>query len=77
MAMTSDAAAFIELVTSTGMSDSGLSVLTPCTRVDMSLSAIVGTSATAIGQKIGDARKEIFKKQLTTVMPKGNRLCAP
>lgn len=77
MSMKSDAAAFIELVTSTGMSHSGLSAITPCTRVDMSLSAIVGTSATALGQKVGDARKEIFKKALTTVMPKGNRLCAP
>jgi hypothetical protein len=75
-AMGSNAAAFIELVTSTGMSDTGSSVMVPCTRTDIHLKASVGASASAFGQKVGDAQKDIFTKDFTRVKPSENALCA-
>jgi hypothetical protein len=74
-AMGSDAAAFIELTTSTGMSHTGAAVMVPCTRTDLHMTAVVGASANAFGQKVGNVEKEIFKKDFTRVVPSEDMLC--
>jgi hypothetical protein len=74
-ALQSDAAAYFEMVTSSGMSYSGISVLTPCSRQDITLLGVVGASALAFGESVGESRKEIFKKQLTKIDPLGTKLC--
>lgn len=74
-ALQSDAAAYFEMVTSSGMSYSGMSVLTPCSRQDISLLGVVGASAQAFGESVGESRKEIFKKQVTKIDPPGTKLC--
>jgi len=74
-ALQSDAAAYFEMVTSSGMSYSGMSVLTPCSRQDITLLGVVGASAQAFGESVGESHKEIFKKQLTKIDPPGTKLC--
>lgn len=74
-ALQSDAAAYFEMVTSSGMSYSGMSVPTPCSRQDVTLLGVVGASAQAFGESLGESRKEIFKKQLTKIDPPGTKLC--
>lgn len=71
----SDADAFIEVVTSSGMSFSGISVMIPCTRTDIHLLVKVGASAHAIGQEVGKTEKDIFTKDFARVEPPGVRLC--
>lgn len=75
-AMGSDAAAYIQLVTTSGMSHSGTAAMVPCTRTDLHMAVKVGTSAHAMGQSVGNAEKEIYKKDLTRVFPSENALCA-
>lgn len=74
-AMGSNAAAYIELTTTSGMSHTGTAVMVPCTRTDLHMSVKVGASAKAFGQSVGDAEKEIFKKDVTRVRPSENALC--
>ena len=73
--MGSNAAAYIELTTTSGMSHTGTAVMVPCTRTDLHMSVKVGASAKAFGQSVGDAEKEIFKKDVTRVRPSENALC--
>jgi hypothetical protein len=75
-ALGSDAAAFIELTTTSGMSHTGTAVMVPCTRTDLHMSVKVGASAHAFGQGVGDVDKEIFKKDVTRVRPSENALCS-
>lgn len=74
-AMGSDAAAFIELTTSSGTSHSGSAAMVPCTRTDIHMWVNVGASAHAMGQSVGDANKEIFRKDFTRVVPSEDALC--
>jgi hypothetical protein len=74
-ALGSNAAAYIELTTSSGMSHTGTAVMVPCTRTDVHLAAGVGASANAFGQKVGNVDKEIFKKDFTRVVPSEDLLC--
>ncbi|HMI54192.1 MAG TPA: hypothetical protein VK525_21970 [Candidatus Saccharimonadales bacterium] len=74
-ALQSEAAAYFEMVSSSGMSYSGLSVLTPCSRADVTLLGVVGASAEFFGESVADSRKEIFKKQITKITPPGTKLC--
>lgn len=74
-AMGSNAAAYIELTTTSGMSSTGSAVLSPCTRTDLHMSVDVGASAQAFGQSVGDADRQIFKKDVTRVRPSENALC--
>ncbi len=73
--LASDAAAFFEMVTSCGMSHTGLSVIEPCTRHDISLSGKVGFSAEAFGQPLAEENQEIFSTDLSYVDPPGSGLC--
>lgn len=74
-AIKSDAEAYIELISSAGMSSSGISAITPCTRHDIHLIGKVGVSAEAFGNQVGEAEKEIFKKDLVRIDPPGTHLC--
>ncbi len=74
-ALSSDATAFIELVTSSGMSHSGMSVLTPCTRTDLHMDVTVGVSAQVLGQKLGKSNEQVFEKDIERVEPPGAGLC--
>jgi hypothetical protein len=74
-AIKSDASAYLEFVTTVGMSNTGMSVLTPCTRHDIHLLAKVGVSAEVFGQKLGEAEKEVYKKDFTRVEPSEAHLC--
>ena len=74
-AMGSNAAAYIQLVTTSGMSYTGSAVMAPCSRMDLHMGVKVGASATAFGQSVGNTDKEIFGKDLTRVYPSENALC--
>jgi len=75
ISLASDAEAFFEMVTSSAMSNTGFSVITPCTRQDITLAGKVGASAEAFGQDLGSATKEIFSQTFTNVDPPGTPLC--
>jgi len=74
-ALKSDAAAYFEMVSSSGMSDTGMSAIVPCSRTDVSLSGVVGASAETFGMSLGETKKEIFKKEMSKVVPRGVKLC--
>ncbi|MGA2559868.1 MAG: hypothetical protein ABSF17_09330 [Terracidiphilus sp.] len=75
MATKSDAAAYFEMVSSAGMSFTGVSAITPCTRHDIHLWGKVGASAEAFGQNVGSSEKTIYEKQFTRIDPPGTKLC--
>lgn len=74
-AMGSSAAAFIEMTTSSGQSHTGTAVMSVCTRTDLHIAANVGANASAFGVAVGNADKEIFRKDYTRVKPSENLLC--
>jgi hypothetical protein len=71
----SDAAAYLELDTTTAMSDSGMSVVRPCSKTEIHLSATVGASAQAFGLSAGSTKSVLFKKDFTRIDPPGATLC--
>jgi len=71
----SEADAYFEIVTSIGMSTTGVSVMTPCTRHDIHLIGKVGAEANISAQDMGHPEAEVFKKDLTKVDPPGTKLC--
>ncbi len=76
ISLASDATASFEMVTSCGMSNTGMSVVAPCTRHDIDLWGKVGASAQAFGQNLGNATKDIFHTQITNIDPPDSTLCA-
>ena len=66
---------YFEFTASTGMSHSGSTVIVPCTRTDVHLTANVGASANGFGQSVGDVQKRILSKDYTKVVPSNNQLC--
>jgi hypothetical protein len=73
--LASDAAGYLELVASTGMSHTGMSAIVPCTRHDMNMVVKVGASAQAFGQQIGKVGTDVFKRHVVRIDPPGTRLC--
>lgn len=71
----SEADAYFEMVTSIGMSTTGVSVMTPCTRHDIHVSGKVGAEVTFSAQDMGRPEAEIFKKDLVQIDPPGTHLC--
>jgi hypothetical protein len=71
----SDATAFFEMVTSSGMSFTGASAIVPCTRHDIHLWGKVGVSAQLMGMDMGATTKDIYKKDFTRIDPPGTKLC--
>jgi hypothetical protein len=74
-AMGSDAAAYIELVTSSGMSASGMSAFSPCTRTDLRFLVRVGASGQAFGMQAPKISEDVFMKTVSRVEPPGIKLC--
>jgi hypothetical protein len=74
-AMRSDAAAYIQLISSAATTHSGASVITPCTHMDVGVTVSVGASAQAFGQQVGSVGKNIFEQKFTRITPPGTRLC--
>jgi len=75
-AFASDAAGYVELVSSSGMSNNSLSGIFPCTRTELHFRVNVGASAQAFGRKLGSTSTEIFKRDFTRVDPPGNKMCS-
>ena len=71
----SEADAYFEIVTSIGMSTTGVSVMTPCTRHDIHLAGRVGAEVTVSAQDVGRPEAEVFKKDLVQIDPPGTQLC--
>ncbi len=71
----SDAAAYFEMVSSSGMSFSGDSAILPCSRTDVTLVGTVGGSGEMLGQSLGESSKEIFRQAFSRVTPPGVKLC--
>ena len=71
----SDAAAYFEMVSSSGMRFSGDSAILPCSRTDVTLVGTVGGSGEMLGQSLGESSKEIFRQAFSRVTPPGVKLC--
>lgn len=74
-ALSTDGAAYFQMIGTSASSYSGMSSITPCSRYDLSLVGQVGASAEVWGQSVGTLSKEIFKKGITKVDPPGMKLC--
>ena len=71
----SEANAYFEIVTSIGMSTTGVSVITPCTRHDIHLAATVGGELTVMAQDVGRPEAAVFKRDVVLIDPPGTKLC--
>jgi hypothetical protein len=74
-ALSTDGAAYFQMVGTSASSYTGMSAIAPCARFDLILVAQVGASAEAWGQSVGTVSKDIFKKSMTRVDPPGMKLC--
>ena len=74
-ALSTDGAAFIQMIGTSASSYSGMSAISPCARYDLNLVATVGASAEVWGKTFASTNKEIFRKGMTRVDPPGMRLC--
>jgi hypothetical protein len=74
-ALSTDGAAFFQMIGTSASSYTGMSAISPCSRYDLSLIGQVGASAEVWGKDVGTVSKEIFKKAVTKVDPPGMRLC--
>jgi len=74
-ALSTDGAAYFQMIATSASSYSGLSSITPCSRFDLNLVSQVGASAEVWGQSMGTTSKDIFKKSMTKVDPPGMKLC--
>jgi hypothetical protein len=74
-ALSTDGAAYFQMVGTSASSYTGMSAISPCARFDLILVAQVGASAEVWGKSVGTVSKEVFKKSMTRVDPPGMRLC--
>jgi hypothetical protein len=74
-ALSTDGAAYFQMIGTSASSYSGMSSITPCARYDLNLVATVGASAEVWGKTYASASKEIFRKGMTRVDPPGMKLC--
>lgn len=74
-ALSTDGAAFFQMIGTSASSFTGFSAISPCSRYDLSLVGVVGASAEVWGKDVGTVSKEIFKKTMSRVDPPGMRLC--
>lgn len=74
-ALSTDGAAYIQLVGTSASSFTGTSVVIPCSRYDMSLTGSVGASAEVWGKSALKVSKDIFKKTISKVDPPGVTIC--
>jgi hypothetical protein len=74
-ALSTDGAAYFQMIGTSASSYSGMSSITPCARYDLNLVAQVGASAEVWGKTYASTSKEIFRKGMTRVDPPGMKLC--
>jgi len=74
-ALSTDGAAYFQMIGTSASSYTGMSAISPCSRYDLSLVGQVGASAEVWGKDVGTVSKEVFKKSMTRVDPPGMRLC--
>jgi hypothetical protein len=74
-ALSTDGAAYFQMIGTSASSYSGMSSISPCARYDLNLVAQVGASAEVWGKTYASTNKEIFRKGMTRVDPPGMRLC--
>lgn len=74
-ALSTDGAAYFQMIGTSASSFTGMSAISPCSRYDLSLVGQVGASAEVWGKDVGTVSKEVFKKSMTRVDPPGMRLC--
>lgn len=74
-ALSTDGAAYFEMIGTSASSYTGSSAITPCSRYDLSMVGKVGASARVWGQQAGGVNKDIFNKAITKVDPPGMKLC--
>lgn len=73
--MKSDAAAWFQIVTTSGMTHSGFSAIVPCERHELGIAARVGANAEAFGMKVAETEKEIFHKNVVHIDPPTAKVC--
>ncbi len=74
-ALSTDGAAYFQMIGTSASSYTGMSAISPCARFDLNLVGQVGASAEVWGKSVGTTSKEIFRKGMTKVDPPGMRLC--
>jgi len=75
-AMKSEAAAYVQVVTMSAVSNSGMSALGgPCTNTDLAISVSIGARAEAFGQNVGSTDTTVFRKKLKKTDPPNSRVC--
>jgi hypothetical protein len=74
-ALSTDGAAFFQMIGTSASSYSGMSSISPCARYDLNLVATVGASAEVWGKTFASTNKEVFRKGMTRVDPPGMKLC--
>jgi hypothetical protein len=63
----SSASAFAQIITSAGISRTGMAVMAPCSRIDLKISGQVGLNASVFGMKVDENAHptEVFSKSWT------------
>ena len=75
-AMKSEAAAYVQVVTMSAVSNSGMSALGgPCTNTDLAVTVSIGARAEAFGQNVGSTDTTVFRKKFRKVDPPSSRVC--
>ena len=75
-AMKSEAAAYVQVVTMSAVSNSGMSALGgPCTNTDLGITVSIGARAEAFGQNVGSTDTTVFRKKLKKTDPPNSRVC--
>jgi len=75
-AMKSEAAAYVQVVTMSAVSNSGMSAIGgPCTNTDLGITVSIGARAEAFGQNVGSTDTTVFRKSFKKVDPPNSRVC--
>jgi len=75
-AMKSEAAAYVQVVTMSAVSNSGMSALGgACTNTDLAITVSIGARAEAFGQNVGSTDTTVFRKALKKTDPPNSRVC--
>jgi hypothetical protein len=74
-ALKSDATAWLEIETSTGMTASGAMAIVPCRKTNLNIAGTAGVGAQVLGVKVGTASTTLFKKEMVKVEPPNLKAC--
>jgi hypothetical protein len=74
-ALSSDASAWLEIETSTGMTASGALAIVPCRKTEIHLAATAGVGAQVLGTQVGTKTTTVWKKDWSQVEPPNLKAC--